>query len=305
MAPPLNLAAVNLNLLVALDALLREQSVTVAARRVGVSQSAMSQSLAQLRVLLDDPLLVRDGRLMLPTPRAEAIRPGLQRVLGDLAQVLRADATFSPASLQRRFVIASVDVVPYMFAPALVRHLRSEAPGVELVFEDRDRAVDRMREGSVDLLFQNQLADEQGLARMDIPSDTFVPVLRRGHPAAPAAGEPLSFETWASIPQIMVGPALPRTNYVDEFLKSMGLERTVALRVQSALSCARVLEETDLCWNTARVGALAMQRNFDIELHRLPAAMPSFPFYLYWHERWSNDPGHRYLRGLWATLWDG
>lgn len=126
------LANFNLNLLVALDALLDERSVSGAAKRTRVTPSAMSHSLAELRALLDDPLLVRSGRAMVLTPRAEALGPPLRTLLLDTKRLLAGGTTFDPATAERRFVIAAPDFLATLLLPPLLRAIALEAPGIAL-----------------------------------------------------------------------------------------------------------------------------------------------------------------------------
>ena len=126
------LLSLNLNLLVSLRALLQEGSVTAAARRAGVTQSAMSRSLAQLREVFDDPLMVRVGRGMAPTPRALALRAPLEGALRELERVLSAGADFAPARSSRRFHLMTSDALTATLLPALLARLRRQAPGVGL-----------------------------------------------------------------------------------------------------------------------------------------------------------------------------
>src|SRR5260221_9835706 len=122
------LATFNLNLLVALDALLGERSVSAAAKRTRVTPSAMSHSLAELRALLDDPLLVRSGRAMVLTPRAEDLGPPLRKLLLDAKRLLAGGTTFDPATAERRFVIAAPDFWRHCFYPRCSKSSRSKRP---------------------------------------------------------------------------------------------------------------------------------------------------------------------------------
>src|SRR6185369_8260809 len=129
-----DLSNFNLNLLLALDGLLSQRSVTAAAKRVRVTPSAMSHSLSELRDLLGDPLLVRSGRGMVLTPRAETLVGPLHTLLGDIERLLHGGAAFDPATTERRFVIAATDLLMTLLLPLLLEVIAREAPGITLEF---------------------------------------------------------------------------------------------------------------------------------------------------------------------------
>jgi len=295
---PPRLSSINLNLLVSLDALLDECSVTRAAKRVGVSQSAMSQSLRQLRDLLDDEVLVKSGRNMVATPRAEGMAQGLHTALGDLNRVLHERPVFNPTELNRRFVIGSEQTLSWLLGAPLYNRLQELAPNVEVVFEGNDGSSARLRAGTLDFVIDTGVPDEDGLRREILVRDSFKPVIREGHPLAPPEGEPLPYETWAAIPHVVVGTAYPLKNKLDGFLASKGLSRTIAMRVPSALTCARIVEETDLCWNAPIMMAHQMREKYAIVAYDLPVNFPLLSAYIYWHARWDRDPAHRFILGL-------
>jgi len=299
MTLPAGLSSVNLNLLVALDALLEEQSVTQAAARAGVSQSAMSQSLSQLRDLLEDQVLVRSGRNMVLTPRAAAMGAELHTVLGDLNRVLRGRPQFDPATLSRRLVISAAPDLAWLIAADLYNRLQDIAPGVHIVFDANGDPVNRLRAGTVDFVVGFELGGISGIRSHELTTASFRAVLRAGHPLAPPLGEPLSFESWAAIPQVVMGTVMPQRNPMDDFLETHGFSRTIAMFLPSAAACARVVNETDLCWNTVTANALAYQQYFtNLQTHELPL-VPRFPVAeLYWHARWDDDPGHNFLREI-------
>ncbi len=296
------LAQINLNLVVVLEVLLEECSVSGAARRLGVSQSAVSQSLGQLREALDDPILVRAGRTMVRTPKADVLAAGLGAALGELQRVLYETQAFEPATFERRFVVGSNTEMAWLIGSNLYARLQALAPRVEVVFERTSGAIEaKLTSGVLDFAIEGELDDRRGLGRHPLRPESFVTLLREGHPCAPAAGEALTPEVWLSIPHLVVGQAHPRRDVIDGLLGAHGLERTVGMRVSSVLSCGAIVEETDMCWSTIGAVAYRMMERHRLVAYDLPLPQPSLPpGFVYWHERWSRDPGHAFMRGLLA-----
>jgi len=180
----LELANFNLNLLLALDALLGERSVTAAARRVRVTPSAMSHSLAELRELLGDPLLVRTGRAMVLTPRAEALVGPLHTLLVDAERILRGGTSFDPATAKRQFAIAAPDFLATMLLPPLLETAAREAPGIsfEVVPSVRRGNAWLLESGDLDLALGAIVDEAPGIRRMDLCTEGFACAARKGHP---------------------------------------------------------------------------------------------------------------------------
>ena len=184
-----DLSNFNLNLLLALDGLLSQRSVTAAAKRVRVTPSAMSHSLSELRHLLGDPLLVRSGRGMVLTPRAEALVSPLHTLLMDAERLLGGGATFDPATTARRFVIAAADFLATLLMPALLDAAAREAPGtsLEIVPSSRRGNAWLLETGDVDLALGAIVDEAPGIRRMDLLTDGFACAARKGHPSIDGA----------------------------------------------------------------------------------------------------------------------
>ena len=195
-----DLSEINLNLLVALDALLGERSVAAAAQVTHVTPSAMSHALSQLRGLLDDQLLVRAGRGMALTPKAAELAQPLHRVLLDAQAILRHGATFEPATARRHFVIAAPDFLATLLLPDLVTAVRQEAPGItlEVVPSARRGNAWMLETGELDLALGAIVDDAPGIRRMDLGTEGFSCAVRKGHPQIRGA---LSLDQYAGVDQ--------------------------------------------------------------------------------------------------------
>lgn len=283
---------VDLNLLITLDALLAERSVTRAARRLGLGQPAVSHALARLRALLADPLLVRSGRTMIPTPRAEALREPLTRVLADVTRLVRQEASFDPSETTRRFTVICHDLLATAL-PRVVARLRTEAPGarLELVARSRDDA-DALLDGRADLFLGPVPSVGPGLRTRGLGALHFGVVARRDHPAL-ADGRPLSLGDWIAYPHVVVRSG---GSSVGRALAHEGVTRVVGLVVPSFLAALVVVAETDLFFAAPQELLQPAAMRLGLTVLAPPVPIPAMPVAAVWHERFDADPGHRFLR---------
>lgn len=232
-----HLGAFDLNLLVALDALLTERSVTKAAARIGITQSAASHSLSRLRTLTGDELLVRSRDGMVPTTRAEAMRAPLRRSLDEITSTLSAPQAFDPKTTRLRVFIGSSDYAELVLLPAVIARLVSEAPGVEVrVLPVGQDPGSELATGKLDLIIMPvPRGDEaQGIRGRQILDDRFVCIARRAHPLAKKRG--LTLSSFAGAAHALVSPWGMEGGYVDDALARLGLRRTVAIAVPTSWS---------------------------------------------------------------------
>lgn len=245
---PLHLEGLDLNLLVALRALLRERHVTRAATRIGLSQPAMSHALARLRALLGDPLLVRTPSGMRPTTRAEAMTEPLERALEDIGRILASPAPFDASRSTRRFRIATNDFIELVLLPSLLASVWSEAPNVDIRVSNHQRgASEDLAEGRLDLAIgiidQFGLPEPpQGIRFQRIVSERFVCVVREGHPLGKRR---LTLDEFVALPHALVSPRGDSGAVVDAALAKLGRRRRVALEVPHFLVAPHVVRETD------------------------------------------------------------
>ena len=285
----------DLNLLITLDVLLAEGSVAGAARRLRLSPSAMSRALARLRETTGDPLLVRAGRGLVPTPRAIELRDQVSRLVQDARAVLRPVQALDPARLARSFVLRTSEGFVENFGAALIARVGAEAPGVRLRFlpkPDKDSAP--LREGLVDLetgVIGRATAPElrvQALFR-----DRFIGVVREGHPLC--AGE-VTPARYAAGRHVLVARQGVDRGPVDEALKAVGLERQVATTVGGFSTALALVRSTDLIASVPeRHTGLLRAGLFSFAL---PVPVPEITVSMLWHPRLDGDPAHRWLRGV-------
>jgi DNA-binding transcriptional LysR family regulator len=295
-----NINAVNLNLLVAFDALFEEQSVTAAARRAGVTQPAMSNTLSQLRALFGDPLFIRHRTGLTPTARAKAlaepIRSGLRLLQGALL-----GSSFEPGTSTRRFVIATSDYVELVLMPSLLRKLQERAPGVRLQLRPwgLHEAPPELARGEVDLMlgFYGKLPlhhHEQALF-----DDEYVCVVRRRHPIVKSK---LSLAQYLRLSHVLVSSRADGPGSVDRALSALGKQRTVGARVSHFLTVPVLVAQTNFVAALDRRVAQVFAGPLGLKLFPPPLKLPKGTIGQVWHEQHDADPAQRWLRALIAEV---
>lgn len=293
----IRLSDVNLNLLVALEALVTEGSVTRAAARTGVSQSAMSHTLRQLRELFDDPLLVRGKGGMVPTPRAEAAVLPLRRGLGELRSALAQQAAFDARESRRTLRLAAADGVAVALVPGVLQILRTEAPHVDLdiVPLERRTIAEQLDTAQVDLAIGAGFPSVSGLRTRKLLDEHFVCLVARDHPCVQ---EELSLETWAKLPHALVGTGQGGPGVVDRALAEIGMSRRVALRVRSFLAAPLIVARSHLVLTLGAGMARPFLDVLPLRVFPPPVALPHFALRAVWHERYGHEPALEWFRGV-------
>jgi DNA-binding transcriptional LysR family regulator len=292
----------DLGLLVSLDALLQEGSVTGAARRVGLSTPAMSHALARVRERLRDPILVRAGRGMLLTPRALALKPQVHQVVSDARRALAPERELVPAELARTFVVHATDYVLTVLGGAVDRLLRAEAPQVCVRFVPNtpdDPAMLRDQGSDLAVGIYGDLPQE--MKTRQLLTDRFVCVVRAGHPAA---GRRFTLEQFVALPHVQIAPRGKPGGYVDDVLRARGLARTVARAVPYFLTALQLAAETDYVLVVSERIARRYQRSLALAILEVPIPLRPYALGLVWHPRLDADPGHRFLREVFLRAAD-
>lgn len=284
----------DLGLLLALDALLQEGSVSGAARRLGLSTPGMSHALARIREQLGDPLLVRAGRGMTLTPRAEALRAPVRSLVADAERVLTPERPLVPAELDRAFVVLATDYVLHVLGARLDALLAAEAPRVVLRFvPNAADDPDALREGAADLAvgIYGELPPE--LRTRQLLTDRFVCAVRADHPAV---GARLTLDQFCRLPQIQIAPRGRPGGYVDDVLRERGLTRRVARAVPFFSAALHLAAETDYLLTVSERVARALAPRLGLRVLAPPLPLSPYALSLVWHPRLDADPGHRFLR---------
>ena len=299
-----SMAKIDLNLLTALDALLVEGTVMGAARRLGLSASAMSRTLARLRAATGDPLLVRAGRGMVPTPHATELRERVRDLSQDAQAVLRpVVASLDLAELKRTFTIRSNEGFVEVFAAHLVTAVTAVAPNVRLHFAPKpDKDVRALREGLVDLEIGVLGKSGPEVRIQTLFRDHFVCAVRESHPVV-GRGK-ITVKRYAECGHVVASRHGHEHGPVDEALAALGFSRTVVVVVPSFRAALAVASVSDL---VALVTASFFNATQGYQTKSGPAVVRSFPLPVrteaitvsqMWHPRFDADPAHRWLRGL-------
>jgi DNA-binding transcriptional LysR family regulator len=284
----------DLNLLITLDVLLAEGSVARAAKRLQLSPSAMSRALARLRETTGDPLLVRAGRGLVPTPRALALREQVSRLVQDAHAVLRPAQSLDLAQVARTFTLRTSEEFVENFGPALLARIAREAPGVRLRFVSRtDKDSTLLREGSVDL--ETGVVDPTAspeVLTQALFRDRLVGVVRSRHPLS--QGE-VSAQRFAEGRHVYVSRRGRARGQVDDALQALGLTRQISTIVAGFATAIALARDTDLIASVPE-RYTAHQRE-GLHSFALPLRLPPFTVAMLWHPRLDADLAHRWLRG--------
>jgi DNA-binding transcriptional LysR family regulator len=289
----MNWGAFDLNLLIVFDAVMQERSVTRAGSRIGLSQPAMSHALNRLRYMLKDELFVRTPEGMIPTPRAEMLAQPLRNALSEM-QLALEPAAFDPVASDRHFALAVNNYAAVVLAPPLVAAVSAAAPGVQLDLRPSGTLdiADRLDRGDLDMTLSNLGSPGERFSASTLLEDSFVLVMRRGHPAS---RRKLSAADFAALPHLEISSSREDTGFIDRWLAEQKLARHIALRAPY-LSAAPILVQSDMVATLSRRIALEFVRSHPLILREPPYDSPRVPMVMLWHRRLGRHPAHRWLR---------
>lgn len=272
----------------------RERHLTRAARRVRLSQPAMSRALGRLREVFGDELFVRTPRGMLPTSRADAIAPQIEAVLA-AASALVQPVALDPSRLARQFTIAMADMYEAYLVPPLAEALAKASPSVSLVTRPvNDQTPDALVAGRIDLLIGVAAVLPADTMRTKLFDDDFVCVVRADHPEV---GKRLSLEKYCELSHVQIAPRGEAGGAVDTMLAARGLARRVVVRTHGFLSAPAIVASSDLVLTGPSRVLRPFAGRFGLRLLDPPLQLPGFSTWLGWHPRVHADPAHAWFRG--------
>lgn len=291
-----HIRSLDLNLLVALDALLAERHVTRAARRVGLTQSAMSHALGRLRAHLGDELFVRSPRGVLPTPRALALEAPLRAALVEMDRALAPEGAIDFAALDRTFVLGAADYAAVMLVPALLARVAAEAPRVNLRVRSAPQDTEgELERGAIDVSLALPIGLGPRLVSRHLFDDEFVCVVREGHPKVKSR---LTLERFVELEHVQINVRGTPGGPVDSALAERGLSRRIACYVPHFLAAPLIVAESDLVLTMAARLAHKIAPRSGLRVLPTPLPVPGFAMHAIWHERVAKDPVHAWFRGL-------
>lgn len=293
----MNLRNIDLNLLVALDALLAEHNVSRAGRRLGLSQSAMSGSLARLRKLFGDPLLVRVGRDLTLTPVAQGLVAPVRDILHRIEQTIEQRPEFDPATASRTFSVSASDYATLLLLGPFLRELAAAAPGVTLHLLPRTNdARQLLRAGEVDLVIEPyELLGGDEFPCRSLFTDRWLCAVDADNPHVPNQG--ISREEYLRLSHLVYSIGADRQlNIADQYLARQGVHRRIEATVESFLLVPFLIQGTPLATLVLERAIRRLAPGVGVRILEPPMELPAVHETMYWNPRHTDDPGHRWLR---------
>jgi DNA-binding transcriptional LysR family regulator len=298
----MNFATFDLNLLRVFDALMRERSVSRAGTRLGLSQPAVSNALNRLRHAMGDPLFVRDGNMMLPTPLAERLAGTIREALARIEETVSGEAIFEPATADRHFTLLGADFFSLLLMPELSERIARVAPKISLRLLDSARGdvEELLREGTIDVALERPLELPDWIARQALFRAPFAIIAARDHRAIVKAGvkptEPFPLDLFCALPHAIRSIDGSTHGHIDEALARVDRERRVVLAVPHFQAVAMAVARGRLIAAVPLQYAEAVAEDLGLQLFAPPTAVDAPEIYMYWHRRHERDTAHQWLR---------
>lgn len=291
----MQLSRIDLNLFTVFDAIYREGGITAAARRLHLSQPAISHALGRLRELLRDPLFERHGNDMVPTPLARSLAATIGKSLGNLEEVLHRAGHFDPATSQRRFTVAIRNSLEGPFLPALVASFSRDAPGIDVAavrIERRDLEED-LQSGELDIAVDVALTTSADIRRERLGAEPLVVLARQEHPLVRGT---LGADTYLALEHVLVTGRRRGGGFEDIALNRLGVARRIRVRCQQHAAACDVVSQSDMLATMPRNQAELANRRSNNQMLPFPFDVSSMEFFLYWHSNVDTDMANRWFR---------
>ncbi|MBY5361353.1 LysR family transcriptional regulator [Rhizobium leguminosarum] len=292
-----SLQAVDLNLLVAFDAIMAERSVTRAGARIGRTQPAMSAALARLRQLFEDELFVRSPSGFEPTPRALDLAEPIGKSLRHAQEALAFSGVFDPRSSSASFRLGLSEHPAFVLLPKLLAAIRLAAPNISVDvkgFVARERAVEMLDAGEVDAAVGVPVSSSPRILSRLLFEESFVSIVRADHPAA----RRLDLETFVGLDHLLVSPEGDRYGHVDRKLSEFGLRRRLGLTLPQMYAAPAIVAETNLVATLMRGIVEVSDSRARLSIHKPPIELLPVSFALSWHRRNDSHVGQQWFREL-------
>lgn len=295
----IHISRIDLNLLVVLDTIHQEGSVTKAAERLYLTRSAISHALSRLRDMLDDPLFERQGSAMVATPLARRLIDPMRDSLTRIGVLLNEVQGFDPAVAQRRYVIGLSDSLEATVMPPMMRALSMEGPhlNVSAVHVDRRKMESELAAGNIDLAADlPSLQVSERVKRTRVREEALAVVARAGHPGIKSGR--LDLDGYLAHGHIQVSARRSGLAFEDLELRRRGLQRRIVARCQHHFSACRIISQTDYLLTMPESNAKIINQHLGNQVLPFPAPFPAYDVYMYWHASKDNDLENRWLREL-------
>jgi DNA-binding transcriptional LysR family regulator len=291
----MHLSNVDLNLFVVFDAIYSEGGVTPAARRLNLTQPAISHALARLREAFGDPLFVRHGRSITPTPLARRMIATVRQSIQGLRTTLNEAGAFVPATARLNFTVGMRDLLETTLLPAVMARVCREAPDINLsvIKAGRRDLENELAAGTIDAAIDVLLPMTAAVHRERVTNTRLAVLARRKHPRIKSS---LTLKRYLAEQHIVVSARRRGQSMEDIELGRAGHRRDIRLRCQHYFAAARVVCETDLVCSMTEPLARILGELLPVQVLRLPLKMQNFDGYLYWHANFEADPANQWLR---------
>lgn len=298
----IELAEIDLNLLVAFEVLFKERSVTVAAQRLHLGQPAMSAALGRLRTVFEDELFIRIGKEMQPTSKALEIAPGILAALQQIRQTIEFSQIFDPVSSQRSFTIGSPDYTSYVVLPRLLDFCSHNAPGLNFRFigYEKDSVGELLEQGAIDLALGVFPQLPQHTNSTPLFQEHFVGIARQGNPAL--SNGTMSVETFASLPHALVTLRRDTTGEIDKALARCHLQRRIAVTIPHMLVLPAIIATNDLVAAVPYRVAARLASLHRLEIFELPVKTEAWTVSMLWSRLADKDSANDWLRQTFKTV---
>jgi DNA-binding transcriptional LysR family regulator len=290
----------DMKLLAVFDEIYKTRSVSRAGENLGMAQTSVSLALARLRHIFDDPLFVRTGDGMLPTPRTAALVPQLRAALELLQAATRQQAQFDPASSSRTFHIAMTDISHLEFLPKLLNKVTNAAPDVHIeVLRITPETAKLLESGEADLAIGYMPELESGFYQQKLFDDSFACVVGQQHRQVK---QRMTEKMFSNARHVKLAAPGTGNEIVEQELKRRGVQRKVTLTLPTLPGVGNLLANTELIATVPQRVAQTLVKIADVKALAPPYAFPEFSIKQHWHERYQHDPANRWLRSTVAEL---
>ncbi len=304
----MNLLTFDLNLLRALDALLREQSTVKAGHRIRLSQPAVSSALGRLRDALNDPLFVRQGQRLVPTAYAKSLEIPLRHLLDELTELLSGPSAFDPLEARKNFKIAGSDFFAEMLMPTLAPLLEQVAPNIQIQLVElmAENHIASLENPEIDLALVPMQSFPAWVDTTKVLRSRFVVIAREGHPdiqqAGLVPGDTVPMDMFCGLGHAVFSPEGKLKAMGDAALSRMGRERRVVMTMPSFGGVSHAVAESDLIALLPRPLALKMAPRLGLAIFSAPMQIDPAHICMAWHRRNTGNPAHRWLREMVANV---
>jgi len=293
----MNLRKLDLNLLLVFDAIYAEASITRAAKRLGITQPALSNALRRLRDHLGDPLFEREGHGVAPTPEARRLAPGIQSALRSIDRAVSRAEDFDPASGAREFSVIIPDALEPLLMPALLNAAAHDAPNVTFLMRPLFAAgiEQPLLEKTVDLGFYLEAIDNDKVQSTFMTSMPICVAVRADHPVY-GSRDHFTTEDLCEAGFVVIDSGLRKMTRIEQAIQARGLSRRVVCAAPRIWSLPYIVAETDLVATVPRVLGNYLAPKLNLKLFDLPFEVPGQDWYMVWHSDFDADPAHLWLR---------